>query len=104
MSQPHLDLGLPTLEETHTTAIPTITYVPKAARGEWTRLLVDELASLVDNPTSTTQWTRFLILARAILPARGCVKTHGNVQSQAALVKGRIRRWRAGPGVGPVVG
>ena len=35
---------LPRLEEVFSTYVPTIIYVPKAARNDWSRLLSDELA------------------------------------------------------------
>ena len=44
---------LPTLEEAHRTHIPTIIHIPKAARGEFTRVLTDLYVRLAKLPRFT---------------------------------------------------
>ena len=86
---------LPTLEEAHTTHIPTLKHVPKAAKGDFAR----ELASLWHNLGSDTVddrlWLLESIFARCILPA-GRGKRIADAYSQSRVVKERLRRWRAG--------
>ena len=92
----HQAMELPTPQEVHVTQIPTVTYVPKAARGEWSRLLIDELSSTINNPSVSTQWTKLLMLPRAILASKGGSKAASDARSSAAMVKDRIKKWRSG--------
>ena len=89
------DVGprLPTLEEVHTTAIPTHKWPPKAARNEFTRevdALWDRLAA---NMNDMQLWVKLLMFARVIIPATA---PRSSAQSLGDQVKARLRRWRAG--------
>ena len=57
---------------------------------------MDELASTTANPDSVAQWTRLMLLPRAILSAHCCRGRPEEGTSQATLVKDRIKRWIAG--------
>ena len=86
---------LPTGLQAHTTRIPTVTHVPKSARAVLAQVLADTLYEVVDHPLEEKSWIRLQILARGILVAKPKGQT-GSVESQAAAVKARIRRWRQG--------
>ena len=60
---------LPRLEEVFSTYVPTIIYVPKAARKDWSRLQSDELASTTTNISSVQQWVKLMMLTKGSLPA-----------------------------------
>ena len=86
---------LPALEEAHHTYIPTIIHVPKAARGEFTRVLTDLYVRLARVPEAHTLWTLLLIFPRAILYA-GWGPRQADTRSQAKQVLSRLSRWRHG--------
>jgi hypothetical protein len=70
------------------THISTITYNPKTARGDWTKLLSAKLKKTADNPGEVVQWTRLNMLARAVLPAGGGGSQWvGDSRAQEAKVK-----------------
>ena len=84
---------LPTLQELHSTAIPTHKWPPKQSRADFTReagALWDKVAS---NPRDVHQWIRLLIFPRVIIPA---TSPRSSALSLADQVKDRLRRWRAG--------
>ena len=83
-------LHLPSLEEVHTTAIPTHKWPPKASRNEFTRELAAFWDSLAANMHDMQLWVKLLIFARVILPATSPRSSVGD------QVKTRLRRWRAG--------
>ena len=83
-------LHLPSLEEVHTTAIPTHKWPPKASRNEFTRELAALWDSLAANMHDMQLWVKLLIFARVILPATSPRSSVGD------QVKTRLRRWRAG--------
>ena len=85
----------PTLEEAHRTHIPTIIHIPKAARGEFTRVLTDLYVRLAKLPEVHTLWTLLLIFPRAILYA-GRSPRQADARSQAKQVLSRLSRWRHG--------
>ena len=87
---------LPRLEEVFSTYVPTIIYVPKAARNDWSRLLSDELASTSTNISSVQQWVKLMMLTKSILPASNVLNNQREGKSQAEVVKDRIKRWRKG--------
>ena len=86
---------LPTLQEAHRTHIPTLTHIPKASRGEWTKVLTDLYNRVSQSPETTTLWILLYILPRAILPA-GRLPRQADAYSQARVVKERLGRWRRG--------
>ena len=71
-------------------------HVPKAARPEWARLLADVINSTVLDSENVSRWTRLLMLPKCILAAKCCKRQQQDDKSQAAVVKGRIKRWREG--------
>ena len=86
---------LPTLEEAHHTYIPTIIHIPKAARGEYTRVQTDLYVRLARVPEAHTLWTLLLIFPRVILHA-GRGPRQADARSQAKQVLSRLSRWRQG--------
>ena len=84
---------LPSLEEIHTTAIPTHKWPPKAARGEFTREMTALWDRLATNMEDMQLWTKLLMFPLVIIPASA---PRTSEQSLGDQVKGRLRRWRAG--------
>ena len=86
---------IPSLEQLHSTVVPTLKYCPKAARGDFAR----ELATIWHRVTSQLDEERLWVLLgmfpRCILPA-GRGPRAGDAYSQARLVRERLRRWRNG--------
>lgn len=74
--------SLPTLQEAHSTYIPTHKWPPKACRTEFTRALTSLWQSLAANPADERLWVMEAIFCRVILPAG---------QGPA-----RLRRWNNG--------
>jgi hypothetical protein len=86
---------LPTLQEVHRTHIPTLIWIPKAARGDFSKELSDLYIRIHASPHSTTLWTLLMMFPRAILPAiRG--PNHADTLSLGRKVKARLARWKRG--------
>ena len=81
---------LPSLEEVHRTFVPTVTWVPKAARAEFTRVFTSQCNRVAFNPEKISAWVLQLMFAKCILPA---VK-HRPDSNQSKAVKERLARWR----------
>ena len=98
-TQPHPDLPaaeeLPSLEELHTTLVPTLKWCPRGARGDLARELASLWHRMADNPGEIRLWALESMFSRAILPA-GRGPRAGDGCSQSRLVRERLRRWRAG--------
>ena len=65
------DVGphLPSLEEVHTTAIPTHKWPPKAARGEFTREMTALWDRLATSMEDVQLWVKLLMFPLVIIPA-----------------------------------
>ena len=89
------DVGprLPSLEEVHTTAIPTHKWPPKASRSEFTREMTTLWDRLANNMNDTQLWVKLLMFPLVIIPASA---PRSSEQSLGDQVKARLRRWRAG--------
>ena len=86
---------LPSLQEAHRTFIPTLTHVPKAARGDWSRTYTDLCNRVSRTPEAHSLWLLLSIFPRVILPAsRG--PRQADARSQAKAVRERLHRWRQG--------
>ena len=83
---------LPSLTEVHRTYVPTVTWVPKGARPEFTRVFTSQCNRVAYNPDNISAWILQLMFAKSILPA---VK-HRPDTNQAKTVKERLERWRRG--------
>jgi hypothetical protein len=89
------DLDLPSLQQAHSTFIPTLKHIPRAAWGEFAREQAKVWHNLVADPGDESLWVLEAIMSRCILPAcRG--PRVADAYSQGRLVKERLRRWRAG--------
>ena len=77
---------LPSLEDVHRIFIPTITWVPKAARAEFTRVFTSQCNRVTANPDNVSAWVLQLMFAKCILPA---VK-HRPDTNQSKAVKERL--------------
>ena len=86
---------LPSLEELHSTYVPTVKWCPKAARGDLARELSSLWLRMSENPQEVRLWALEAMFPRCILPA-GRGPRAGDVYSQARIVRDRLRRWRAG--------
>ena len=86
---------LPPFHVVHRTHIPTITHIPKGARADWTRLFTSVVSKVASNPDNLANHILLSMVARVILPASQA-PPQPTGPSQAAKVKERIRRWRAG--------
>ena len=86
---------LPTMEELHSTYIPTQKHVPKAARGDFARELSSLWHNLASDMADERLWQLESMFARCMLPAcKG--KRIADAYSQSRIVKERLRRWRGG--------
>ena len=83
---------LPSLSEVHRTYVPTVTWVPKGARPEFTRVFTSQGNRVAFNPDNISAWILQHMFAKSILPA---VK-HRPDSNQAKTVKERLARWRRG--------
>ena len=86
---------LPPFHVVHRTHIPTITHIPKGARADWTRLFTSVVSKVASNPDNLANHILLSMVARVIRPASQA-PPQPTGPSQAAKVKERIRRWRAG--------
>ena len=85
---PNLE-DLPSIETIHKTYIPTFTWIPKAARADFSRVFSELCNRVASNPDNISSWILQLMFIRSILPA---VKgRHDTVQSK--VVKERLSRW-----------
>ena len=87
--------SLPSLEEAHTTYIPTHKWPPKAVRPELSRALTSLWQKMASNPNDETLWIMECIFFRCLLPA-GLGVVSGDQWSQVRLIRERLRRWQAG--------
>ena len=83
---------IPSLEEVHRTFVTTCTWVPKAARGDFTRVFTSQCNRVAWNPDNTSVWILQLMFAKCILPA---VKNRPDANN-ASAVRDRLSRWRKG--------
>ena len=86
---------LPTLEEAHSTYIPTHKWPPKAVRPELSRTLTSLWQKMANNPKDEFLWIMASIFFRCLLPA-GLGAVSGDQWSQVRLIRERLRRWQAG--------
>ena len=86
---------LPSLREVHTTHIPTLIHIPKAARGEFTKVQTDIDNRVARTPEATSLWVLRLMFPRVILTATWN-RSQTDGYSQARLVKERLNRWKRG--------
>lgn len=86
---------LPPLEEILRARVRTVTHIPKAARRDWSKVFAKTLSGIINEPSSKPRWRLLLLVAKCLLaaPARGG-KRHQH--QLAAIVKGRVERWRKG--------
>jgi hypothetical protein len=96
-AEPRLD-GLPTWEEAHTTSIPTVRHVPKAAREDWARVLAAVVSEVCAEPANMDKWLLLYMLPRCVLAARPR-QLGATGQSAAKLVRAACRRWLDGEAV-----
>ena len=82
--------SLPTLQEAHSTYIPTHKWPPKAARPEFTRAIISLWQRIAANPEDERLWVMESIFFRIILPA-GQGPTPGDPMSHVRIVKERLR-------------
>ena len=86
---------LPTLEEAHSTYIPSHKWPPKAVRPEFTRNLTSIWHHLSEHPQDESAWVLLSIFHRCVLPAlKG--PDLGDPSSHTQLIRERLRRWKAG--------
>ena len=86
---------LPSLEEAHSTYIPSHKWPPKAVRPEYTRVLTSLLTHLSEQPQDVEGWVLLNIFHRSVLPATKGPDL-GDPTSQTQLIRDRLRRWQAG--------
>ena len=86
---------LPSLQEAHRTQIPTLTHIPKAARGQWSKVLAELCNRVANTPEVHSLWLLLSIFPRCILPASK-VARYADGHSQARVVRERLDRWRHG--------
>ena len=83
---------LPSLEIVHRTHVPTFTWIPKAARAEFSRVYSTQCSRVSANPENIVVWTLLLMFIKCILPAaKGRPDT-----IQSKVVKDRLARWKRG--------
>ena len=63
----HPPEDLPLLDEVLKAPIKTIQHIPKAARGEWAKVLADVLFGVLDNIDSERHWWLLLSLPKCVL-------------------------------------
>ena len=83
---------LPTLETVHSPSVPTIQWVPKPARAEFSRVFASLCNKVAYNPDSIAGWILLSMFAKAILPAAPLRPD----TTQARAVRDRLARWRQG--------
>ena len=90
-----LHAELPTLEEVHTTHIPTFTWVPKSARGDLSRVMAELYNKVVNNRSNVAVWSLFYMFPKCIFYAVTEKNKRDNMTLSKA-VKQRLARWRRG--------
>ena len=83
----------PTLEEAHSTYIPTHKWPPKSVRPELSRTLTSLWQSLASHPEDENLWIMASIFFRCILPAGQDLNLDDNF-SKMQQIKERLRRWQ----------
>ena len=97
IEEPATPQDLPSMETLHTTQVPTLKWVPKAARGEFAR----EAAVIWQRAANSGEERHLrlhLMFVRCIVPAGQGPRTGTNQAAalgQGRMVKERLRRWRA---------
>ena len=86
---------LPTLEEAHSTYIPTHKWPPKSVRPELSRTLTSLWQRLASHPEDENLWIMASIFFRCILPAGQDLNLDENF-SKMQQIKERLRRWQTG--------
>ena len=94
-SQPATTLILPSIKALLSTSVSTLRHIPKAARGDWTRILSDALNGVLGNTESERHWSILFAAPKCILaaPKRG---GSDHQRQTAAIIKQRAERWRKG--------
>ena len=86
---------LPTLEEAHSTYIPTHKWPPKCVRPELARCLSSLWQRIAASPSDEKLWIMVSIFFRCIIPA-GQGTSSGDQWSHIRVIKERLRRWQEG--------
>ena len=87
--------GLPGWEEAHSSAIPTMKHIPKAAREDWARILGATVGDVCADPSNSKRWLLLYILPRCVLRAMP-KEVASSGRSAAQVVREACRRWRSG--------
>ena len=87
--------SLPTLEEAHSTYIPTHKWPPKCVRPELARCLSSLWQRIAASPSEEKLWIMVSIFFRCIIPA-GQGTSSGDQWSHIRVIKERLRRWQEG--------
>ena len=86
---------LPSLDEAHSTYIPSHKWPPKSVRPEYTRVLTSLLSHLSEQPQDEEAWVLLSIFHRSVLPATKGPDL-GDPTSSTQLIRDRLRRWQSG--------
>ena len=86
---------VPSMEEIHTTHIPTFTWVPKAARGDFARVMAELYNKVVNNRHNIAVWSLFYMFPKCILHT-SLEKNKKDNLSLSKAVKARLAMWRRG--------
>ena len=87
--------SLPTMQEAHSTYIPTHKWPPKSVRPEFARALTSLWTRMATSPEDERLWVMESIFWRVILPA-GHGPSLGDPMSQTRTIRERLRRWQEG--------
>ena len=79
----------------HTVLIPTITWVPKAARADFSRTFAELCHKVAANPESTSVWILLLMFVKVTLTAP-TGKNKPDLNNQTKTIKNKLSRWRKG--------
>ena len=83
------------MQEIHRTHIPTMKWIPKAARGDFGKTMADLYRRVKRTPEAHSLWALLLMFPRVILPATPR-KKNADTYSQARIVRERLDKWRRG--------
>ena len=86
---------LPTLEEVHTSEIQTLTWIPKSARGDYSRVTAELYNKVVNNRQKISAWSPFLMFPKCVLYTMP-EKNKKDSKTLTKLIKERLARWRRG--------
>ena len=86
---------MPSLTAILQTSIPTLQYIPKAARNRWAKILGECLSAVCSHPDDISCWFSLFTFAKCVLASSAAVhRMHW--QEIFKLVKSRLDRWTAG--------